>query len=189
MKPIQRRAQRAAAGFSLVEVVMTLAIGLIMVSVALPMVVNALQGYRLNSIVQQASSLMSLARASAIRRNAVVSLLTTSPNGTTILYIDLNGNGKLDPNEPRLMLPNDMTITNAPDPKSMNIGSTQKFTTGIAFDYRGAVYFNGGGPINTYFLAIGYTNQLQYGSRAVTVSPMGQAKVWIAPPSGTWTGM
>jgi len=57
------------------------------------------------------------------------------------------------------------------------------------FDYRGTVNFTGGGPTWAYFLALAYTNQAQYGCRAITVSPMGQTKTWKAPAGGTWTGM
>jgi hypothetical protein len=72
----------------------------------------------------------------------------------------------------------------------MRIGPTQNFATGIAFNYRGTVNFVPGGPLTTYFLAIGYTNQAQYGSRAVTVSAMGQTKLWTAPPgNNSWMGM
>lgn len=178
----------------MVETVMTLAIGLILASVAMPLVVSAVQSYRLNSVTQQTANLIDLARYSAIRRNAVVSLLSTAQNGNTVLYVDLNGNGTLDANEPLVMLPNDMQIANGqpltPDSSSMHIsGGTQDFAGKISFDYRGTVNFSNGGAVTPYFLAIGYTNQAQYGTRAVTVSAMGQTKMWTAPSSGTWTGM
>lgn len=186
MKGVGRRARRFAPGFSLVEVVMTLAIGLILVSVALPMVVNALQMYRLNSIAQQTSSLVDLARSSAIRRNAVVSLRTTPVNGSTVLYIDLDGDTHLTTGEPMLILPSDMEILGGQTPPSG--GATQDFVSQITFDYRGTVVFGGGGPTSTYVLGLDYINQKQYGSRAVTVSPMGQTKLWTAPDH-VWTGM
>ena len=191
----QRRpgTRQTEAGFSLVEVVMTLAIGMIMASVALPMLVNAVQGYRLNSIAQQVEHLIDLARYTAIRRNAVVSLLTTTQGANRVFYVDLNGNATLDASEPRLLLPPDMRIANGqsltPDPSSMGIGNTQSFAGRIAFDYRGTVNFTGGGPTTPYFLAIGYTSQTQFGTRAITVNSMGQTKLWAAPAGGSWTGM
>src|SRR5438270_360692 len=133
MRARQRRpgTRQTETGFSLVEVVMTLAIGMIMASVALPMLVNAVQGYRLNSIAQQAEHLIDLTRYTAIRRNAVVSLLTTTQGANRVFYVDLNGNAALDASEPRLLLPPDMRIANGqsltPDPSSMGIGNTQSF--------------------------------------------------------------
>jgi type IV fimbrial biogenesis protein FimT len=180
-------------GLTLVEMVMTLAVGLILVSVALPVLVGAVQNYRLNSMVQQTANFVGLARYSAIRRNAVVNMLQAPPNGNTVFYIDLNGNAKLDANEPMLMLPSDMQIANGqcpkPDPNTPGLASTQDFAGQVAFDYRGTVNFSGGGSTGPYFLALAYTNQTQYGCRAITVTPMGQTKLWKAPPGGPWTWM
>jgi type IV fimbrial biogenesis protein FimT len=180
-------------GFSLVEMVMTLAIGLILASVALPMVVSAVQGYRLNSIAQQTANLIDLTRYSAIRRNTLISLLTANQGGNTMFYIDLTGNGVLDANEPLVMLPRDMQIANGqsltPPASSTGLSNTQDFTNRITFDYRGTVNYQAGGAPVVYFLAIGFTSQTQFGTRAITVTPMGQTKLWTAPPNGTWTGM
>lgn len=170
---------------------MTLAIGLVLASIALPFVVGAIQNYRLDSITQQTASLIDLARYSAIRRNMVVTLQAVIQNGNTVLYVDVNNNG-LDATDPRVVLPSDMQIANndplTPPATSMGLGNTISFAGSIQFDYRGLVNY-AGPPVSPYFLALGYTNQTQYGTRAVTVAPMGQTKLWKAPPGGTWTGM
>ena len=180
-------------GFTLVEMVITLAVGLILVSVALPSLVGAIQGYRLNSIAQQTASFIDLTRYTAIRHNTVMSLQKTVQNGNTVLYIDLNGNGSLDVGEPLLMLPSDMQIANGqsltPGAASTGLSPTQDFAAPMTFDYRGTLNYNAGIAPAAYFLALGYTNQAQYGCRAVTVTPMGQTKIWSAPAGGTWTGM
>jgi len=182
-------------GFSLVEMVMTLAIGLILVSVAMPKLIGAIQAYRLNSIAQQTANLIDLTRYGAIRNNTVMTLQKTVQSGNTILYIDLNGNGNLDAGEPLVMLPSDMQIANGqpltPGPASTGLSPTQDFTTTMkmTFDYRGTLNYNAGIQPSAYFLALAYTTQAQYGCRAITVTPMGQTKIWKAPASGTWTGM
>jgi type IV fimbrial biogenesis protein FimT len=180
-------------GYSLIEMMMTLAIGLILVGVALPMLYGAIQSYRLNSVAQQTASLIELARYSAIRRNSVVSLLTTTQNGNTVFFIDLDGDGALDANEPLVMLPSDIKIANAasslPDPASTGINNTQNFAGTITFDYRGTVNFPGGGATGAYFLALAYVNPDPYGFRAITLIPMGQTRVWKAVAGGPWTGM
>jgi prepilin-type N-terminal cleavage/methylation domain-containing protein len=194
MKSSRHRYLSKAIGYSLVEMMMTLAIGLVLVSVALPTMIGAIQGYRLNSVAQQVANLIELTRYTSIRRNMVVKLLKAPPqNGNTVLYVDLNGNATLDANEPMVMIPSDMQISNGqtgtPDATSMHIGSTIDFTTEIRFDYRGVVNYPAGVGPGVYFLAIAYTNQLQYGARAVTVTPMGQTKAWKAPSGSAWTGM
>src|SRR5215467_4398212 len=98
------------AGYSLVEMVMTLAIGLILAAITLPTLIGAIQGYRLSSAAQQAASLIDLARYTAIRRNKVTAIQETVQNGNTVLFIDLKGNGQLDPSDPMMLLPSDMQI-------------------------------------------------------------------------------
>lgn len=193
MKSLRHKCPKKSAGYSLVEMMMTLAIGLILASIALPTLIGAIQAYRLNSSAQQVANLVELARYTAIRRNSLMSVKTAVQNGNTIFYIDLKGNGVVDPIDPIVVLPADMQLANrqplTPDPASIGLNPTQDFTTHITFDYRGTVNFSGGGPVATYFLAVGYINQAQYGCRAITVTPMGQSKVWKAPPSGPWVGM
>jgi prepilin-type N-terminal cleavage/methylation domain-containing protein len=192
---MNRRTSRSVhQGFSLFEMMVTLAVGLVMASVALPFIVGAVQRYRLNSVAQQTAILIDLTRYSAIRLNKIVSLKSVVQNGNTILYVDMNNNG-LDAKDPMVVLPSDMQIANSdaltPPSTSMGLGTTISFTNSISFDYRGVpLIYPPGSPVNqAYFLAIGYTSQAQYGTRAVTVTPMGQTKIWIAPTSGTWSGM
>lgn len=180
-------------GYSLVEMVMTLAIGLILVSVALPMLVGAIQGYRLNSIAQQTADLIDLTRYTAIRRNATVSLHKTVQGGNTIFYIDLKGNGTLDVGDPMVVVPNDMQLANGqaltPGAASTGVPGAQDFTDTIQFDYRGTVNYPPGSVVGPYFVALGYTIQTQYGYRAITVLAMGQTKIWKAFAGGAWVSM
>jgi prepilin-type N-terminal cleavage/methylation domain-containing protein len=193
MKSIGHRCPSKCAGYSLVEMMMTLAIGLILVSMALPVLIGTIQNYRLNSIVQQTANFVELARYTAIRRNTIVTMRQTKQSGNTAFYIDLNGNGNLDASDPMLMLPSDMQVANnqslTPDPASTGVKNLQDFAGSITFDYRGTVNYPVGGPTGAYFLALGYTTQVQYGCRAITVIPMGQTKLWKAPAGGTWTWM
>ncbi len=112
MKSSRRKCLSLVAGYSLVEMMMTLAIGLVLVSVALPTMIGAIQGYRLNSIAQQTANLIDLTRSAAIWRNTVVSFQrgVDDKSGNTIFFVDLNGDGKPNANEPLIMLPTDMRI-------------------------------------------------------------------------------
>ena len=193
MKSSRHRYLSKATGYSLVEMMMTLAIGLVLVSVALPTMIGAIQGYRLNSVAQQVANLAELTRYSAIRRNSVISLRQVVQNGNTILFVDLDGDGNLGPTEPLVMLPNDMQLPNGqcpkPDPNTPGLAGTVDFAGQITFDYRGTLNFPPGSQLVTYFLRLGYANQAQYGCRAITVTPMGQTKLWKAPDNVTWIGM
>jgi prepilin-type N-terminal cleavage/methylation domain-containing protein len=191
---LRRKCRYGVAGYSLVEMMMTLAIGLIMVAVALPTMVGAIQSYRLNSASQQLASLIELTRYTAIRRNAAVMSLQMKTMGDgTYFFVDLNGDTNPDANDPMMILPSDMKLAASqcpqPDSSIPGMAATQNFANHVTFDYRGTVNFPPGGQLRTYFLTLGYTNQVQYGCRAITVTPMGQTKVWKAPDNGNWMGM
>src|ERR1700738_1660397 len=117
MKLARRRCLSEAAGYSLVEMMMTLAIGLILVSVALPTMIGAIQAYRLNSVSQQVASLIELTRYTAIRRNSIINLKQTAQNGNTIRFLDRDGDTQLGVREPMVMLPSDMQLANGQCPK------------------------------------------------------------------------
>ena len=196
MNSLQGKCLRKTPGYSLVEMMVTLAVGLILISVALPTMIGAIQSYRLNGTSQQIANLIELTRYTAIRRNAVMSMQMVLPNnGSPIFYIDLNGNGLLDPTEPMVILPSDMQVATTqpltPRPTSTGLAPIRNFVSQIDFDYRGTVNLPPGSQAAAYFLAVGYTNQAQYGSRAITVTPMGQTKAWktVGYAPGTWTGM
>jgi prepilin-type N-terminal cleavage/methylation domain-containing protein len=190
MKSFRRKCLTRIAGYSLVEMMMTLAIGLVMVSIALPTMIGAIQGYRLNSVAQQVANLVELTRYTAIRRNTVITLQMQPIKGSTVFFIDLHADNQPDTDDPIVVLPNDMQLApgSAPDSSSTGLAATQNFAGQITFDYRGTVSFPVG-PLTPYFLTLGYLNQAQYGSRAITVMPMGQTKTWRALDGGTWTGM
>jgi type IV fimbrial biogenesis protein FimT len=191
MKSSARKCLSRVAGYSLVEMMMTLAIALILLSVAMPMMVGAIQGYRLNSAAQQVANFVDLARYTAIRNNRVVILQAdVKPSGVT-LYIDVNGNNQMEPNEPRIILPSDVVIANSdsllPDRNSFGLRNLRDFSKQIAFDSRGVLNFAGGIAPAPYFLALGFSTQVGSGYRAVTVTQMGQTKTWKGPASGTWS--
>jgi prepilin-type N-terminal cleavage/methylation domain-containing protein len=193
MKSSRHKNLSKALGYSLVEMMMTLAIGLILVSVALPTMIGAIQAYRLNSVAQQVANLAELTRYTAIRRNTLISLRQVVQNGNTILFVDLDGDGNLGPTEPLVMLPSDMQLPNSQcpkaDPKIPGLAATVDFAGQFTFDYRGTLNFPPGSQLVTYFLALGYASQSQYGCRAITVTPMGQTKLWKAPDNAAWIGM
>lgn len=176
-------------GFSLLETVAAMAIGLILAAIAIPTIISGLQGYRLNSAAQQTANLLELTRYTAIRRNANVSLRSTTQGTNTVLYADLDNNSTLAVSDPQVFLPSDLQIANGqpqiPSAATTGLANPQDFTVlqQIIFDYRGTVNTTG-----AIFLAIAHKDQARYGARAVTVTQMGQAKIWTAVGS-SWKGM
>jgi len=173
----------------LLETVVAVAVGLILAAIAIPTLISGLQGYRLNSAAQETTNLLQLARYTAIRRNASVSLRSTTQGPNTVLYVDLNNNSTLAVADPQVFLASDLQIANGqpqiPSSATTGLPNPQDFTTvqQVSFDYRGTVNTTG-----AIFLAIAHKDQARYGARAVTVTQMGQSKMWTAVGS-SWKGM
>jgi len=177
-----------------VELVVALAIALVLAAIAIPSVVTTYNQYRLGVQATLIAGEIDQLRMTAVRRNSTVTLFSTPAGSNTILYIDANKSGILDSTDPQFILPADMQISNSlstaptgmPDVSSLpsTYSTAVKLpSTGITFGANGTINA-GAGP---YFIVIGYTNTSKYGYRAVTVTPMGQIKVWTASSGGSWS--
>jgi type IV fimbrial biogenesis protein FimT len=171
-------------GFTLIELVVTMAVAAILVAIAVPNMRTFIQNGRLNTQANDLIGDLSLARSEAIKRRSNVGI-TTSTTGTCatggdwrngrVIFVDINNNGICD--APDLILrfreplasANDTLATNPlvlPDPiifgangASNNIGGVAGFFTFC--DSRGA------------------SNRKQ-----VNLNPMGQATVSTNVPGG-----
>jgi prepilin-type N-terminal cleavage/methylation domain-containing protein len=190
-------APRASRGFSLIELIVALAVALVLAAIAIPSIMSTYSQYRLGVQATLVANQIDLLRMSAVRKNTTLTLFSTTSSTSpvnTILYVDLNKNSTLDSTDPQVWLPADMQISNSlttppsgmPDSSSMGTpyATTLKLPTlGISFLSNGTIS-GGAGP---YFIVIGYAGSTKYGFRAVTVTPMGEIKVWTATPSGSWS--
>lgn len=185
----QRRTREA--GFSLVELGITLIVMLIIMAIALPRLMSGWNAYRLTSAASSVAGLLQRARFEAIHKNANVSVLGQPVGGVFTFGIDENGNGLIDPSEPQIQLPGPATLINAgiaPGPVSMGpsyAAAAVPPTNSVAFDPRGTVVPIPGTP-PPYIAYFGITNQPQYGFRAITITAMGQVKTWVASQNSTW---
>lgn len=100
------RTSRFNAGFTLVELIATMAVLAIVAGMAAPSLVDVIARNRAYSAQVEISAYLALARTEAARRNVPVVLSATTPvanneyAGGWQLWADLNGNGILDPGEP-----------------------------------------------------------------------------------------
>jgi len=184
------RAAKNSRGFSMVELVVAIAIMLVIMAIAIPNFLRAMNTYRLGSTAIDVANMLQRARYEAIKRNANISCRAIPPGNPTTVYIDLNANLAMDPDEPRVLLPTDIQFVGAPPapgPASMGPGyaGAQPPAGSITFDARGAVVPGAGGP-TVYVVYMGYPQDASYGYRAITVTPSGKTKVWRAQAGGAW---
>lgn len=196
---MEKLRRQQATGFSLVEMMMVVVIVLTVSAISIPAVLRSMRTYRLSSTAREVAKILQRTRYEAIRRNTTIPWRTQPQNNTSILWIDSNNNNVIDPTEPIVLLPPDVQFVSTgvvPGPASMGspgalppwpgaAGFPPPPTAAVSFDARGTVNFGAGAP-PVYVIYLGYPQQPTYGYRAVTLTPMGQTKVWSAATGGTW---
>src|ERR1700686_485756 len=95
------RGNAASEGFSLVEIIVVLAIVLLLAGVAFPIFTKISYNIRLKSAATNISGLMQQARILAARQNAVYTIAIPTAGGTAC--IDLNRDGTCGSGEPVIL--------------------------------------------------------------------------------------
>ena len=194
-------------GFSLVELVLSLAVLLIITTLAVPVIVRSLQSYQLNSYASQLSGMLKLTKFEAIRQNLPVSCQVQQQGANWLIWVDLNGNGSVDPNEPQMILGGSFGLLAAGSvPDTSSIASTLGGgSTGVPwtilpggataewYDHRGVLCFQSSQtaacpatPTTLYALYVGNPNDPNSGYRAIITLPSGAVQVWSAAVGGPW---
>ncbi|HEX9221975.1 MAG TPA: hypothetical protein VF860_01460 [Candidatus Acidoferrales bacterium] len=182
--------RRMMAGFSMVELIVVLAIAMIMTAISVPTVITQYRQYRLTSTAANLSSILQACRTDAIRFNTNVRCLYVAVPGGFTFWSDENNNGAVDPNEPQYLFPGDLQLnpggTPAPGAGTSVPGAIAPATgagAGIQFTPRGGVVPGG----NSYILTLSYPAGVGLNAfRAVTVSPFGKTKVYAATAGSNW---
>ena len=181
-------------GFTLLELVVTMAVALVITAVAIPTVTTNLRIYQLNSTASMVADQFRGCRFEAIRRNVATSCYITPSGNGYQLWTDKMGTGVYDPQDHTTVLSGAQTLLAAGAiPSAGNLASVVGVTgtttvsgsgsqVSLAFDARGAVT----GVPSVTVLYIGYTGNPAWGYRAVVVMPSGSVQVWSAASSGAW---
>ena len=188
-------------GFSLTELVVTLAVALILMAIGLPSFLRAYHSYQLSNSASQMADILRLSRYEAIRLNRQVNCQIQQTYGgdptLTLVWADSNRNGVQDTGEKMILLgpPGNLvdpgsvpgTGTLLAQAVSGVTPNTPSPTSGvITFDARGAVTLSSGNVfyVNVFYLSSAIAPDAGY--RAVLLMPAGSIQIWTADASGYW---
>ncbi len=185
-------------GFSLLELVIVLAIMMVVSAIALPRIVTTVNAYRLRTSASALAGVFQKTRIQAVSDDRWYPVATTTVQGEAFAFADLNNNGSLDTAEKQLVinLPRGITISSASAPANTSMNLDYTPTTGLpVFNARGLPCTINGAACQPQVAAgggegwSGYICYLRqdpsFGNpswAAVTVSPAGRVRVW------TWNG-
>src|SRR5436309_15104258 len=96
-------ARNCNRGFSLIELLIVVAIGMIAAAMALPLVSNAVNQIHLSSSATDYANLLQRARMRAVQDDTYYQIQTQTLSGDPIAYVDINKNGSYDTGEPMMV--------------------------------------------------------------------------------------
>jgi prepilin-type N-terminal cleavage/methylation domain-containing protein len=183
-------------GFSLVELVLSLAVLLIITTMAIPVMVRSLQTYQLNSTASQLAGMLKFAKFDAIRQNTKVSCQIKQSGTNWLVWVDSNGNTVPDGAEPQMIIGGSFTLLPAssvpsPTPITNTLGPgfsgyswvvLSGSNTSITYDQRGVI----DAAAAVYALYLGNANDPNSGYRAIITMPSGAVQVWTSSSDGNW---
>jgi prepilin-type N-terminal cleavage/methylation domain-containing protein len=189
--------RRGNRGFSLTELVVSLAVLLILSAIAIPTLMRSYHTYQLSDAAARVAGIMKLTRFEAIRKNTQISCQVKQAGANWILWLDSNKNGAADAGEVQVVVTGSVTLLpsgSVPSPASIvaALGSASPglttlsgSNTFVTYDRRGAVSF-GVNPPAVYVFYLGNTAIPDMGARAVVLLPSGIVQVWTADTATTW---
>jgi Tfp pilus assembly protein FimT len=181
----------------LTELVVALAVGLILMGVALPSFLRAYRSYQLSNAATQVSDILRLTRYEAIRLNKPINCVfqpdTTDPTMTHASLTDTSGNPLTGLSAKTILLGSAGNLVDAGSvpgaaalPAKAALGATVPVgvpPTGatLQFDARGAL---ASGNVDAFYL--NSPSAPDAGYRAVLLMPAGSIQIWTGDSAGNW---
>jgi prepilin-type N-terminal cleavage/methylation domain-containing protein len=186
-------------GFSLIEVLVVVAVALVMFAIGLPSFLQSYRTYQLDSAAAQVSGILKSTRSAAIQLNAQIPIncVIQVAGGQTQIWADSNipvNDGIEQATEPQILLSGNVNLVQAaivPNTGGLAAAIGVQVLTatppvnGVAdtFDGRGAA--NPAAP-GVFVLYVGNTAVPTAGYRAVVLMPSGSIQVWSTDAAGNW---
>src|SRR6185437_8394548 len=119
------RAERGKRGFSLLELLICLAVMMVVTVAALPTISKNMGVIRLQSSAQDVATLAERARILAVKNNTTYSIVFANVNGVQEACIDTNFNGGCEATEPMVALARSVSLVtdnSGPSPNQTTCG-------------------------------------------------------------------
>ena len=185
------------SGFSLAELVVAMAVGLILMGMAVPYFLRAYHSYQLSHAATQVADILRLTRYEAIRRNRPLRCVfqpdAVAPGVTDASMTDTSGAALTGVAAVTILLGASGNLVDAGSvtgsaalPAAANLGPTAPATVPAAgmtlqFDARGALTT---GNVTVFYLQSSAAPDAGY--RAVILTPTGSMEIWAADTAGNW---
>ena len=191
--PNPRTRRSRIAGFSMVELAVSLTVLLILTAIAIPSLMRSFRTYQLNDAAARLSDMLKFTRFEAVRRNTTVPLQIQQFGNDWSVWADSDKDGILDTTEKQILITGVVTLLPSGTPPSSasilaKLGATTSLdatksgaASSLTFDARGAV-----SPLAAYVFYLGSPNSPEFGYRAVILLPSGATQIWTAPAGGPW---
>jgi type IV fimbrial biogenesis protein FimT len=190
----QIKSKSLQRGYSIVELLVSLAIIAVFSAIAVPSLLGTYRSYQMDDIANQVGAQLKFTRYEAIRRNNNINCLNKTQNGVLTMFTDnvaAGGvaNGTLDPGETRILFPATSPATLV-DSSSVSGASGLGSVVGAGTlttvnPSNGTLTFDGRGAKVGAGASVYWVGNANYGWRAVTVLPSGSVQVW-SNAAGSW---
>ena len=196
------RSRGFTAGFSMIELVVSMCILAVLTGIAIPSLMQSLRTYQLNDMASRLADIVKFTRFEAVRQNTQLNLQITQNGTDWRVWTDelkAGNGGPLDPSDKQLLVNGFATLLPAGGgPPAPNAITAQLGVAGltvlsgannsVTFDARGAIRAGIGGPVaNTvYVIYVGSAIAPEFGYRAVVLLPSGSTQIWTASAGGQW---
>jgi prepilin-type N-terminal cleavage/methylation domain-containing protein len=188
------RSNRAQSGFSLIELLVVMAVLLIVAAFAVPTVVNTIDAYKVRGSMTSINGLTQRCRLLALKKNSSAHLYVQSNSGTVTMFCkDITDSVQtLVSSDPQIQLSSQFSIPGTPTGGPTLLTATTMWgSSGSTFNTDSDPYFNSRGlPCNAVSVGTactsvtGYVYYVKYTSRssrwmAVSISPASRIQDWF----------
>ncbi len=178
LHPRTRRSR--IAGFSMVEMAVSLTVLMILTAIAIPSLMRSFRTYQLNDAAARLSDMLKFTRFEAVRRNSLEYFTEKQLLITGIVTLLPAGGSPGPPSPAAIATALGVSVSN------LNANTLSGSAGKVTFDARGAIRVGGSVSSSVFVFYIGSATNPEFGYRAVIQLPSGSTQVWTAPNGGAW---